>query len=325
MSNHPPKYFALVLAVALAFACAPLDAGTITYSYAGQPFTTIAPGYACPPVCNVTGSFTVAQTLGPNLTLAEIIPASFALSSGGVTLTDTVYGPDSGGLFVSTDSGGSLVGWTWAATGPASNPSARILTQYGPDDPTYGSVTYDDVRLGDQPPPIVGPIVGINYGAPGAWSSHLDGFNGGTPNAPVLLFTGVGIAVVTGAISGQNPQDYYSFDWFGGDFSVTATMTNITDQNAAYQLSEGSLGSCTDTSSTALNSTDSFSGTIVVHNLAPGQYCVGLATADLADPNFTLNFNTPLTDAPVPEPASFVLLAVGLGALALTQRRRAVR
>jgi hypothetical protein len=61
-----------------------------TYTYTGSPFDYWPPwnGGACPPVCNVTGSFTVAQALAPNLPEFTPVNAAFAsLSSGGATLT----------------------------------------------------------------------------------------------------------------------------------------------------------------------------------------------------------------------------------------------
>ena len=67
------------------------------------------------------------------------------------------------------------------------------------------------------------------------------------------------------------------------------------------------------------DSGDSFSGTISNNNLAAGNYCIGIAANNPADPMYSLTFNTPTTA--MPEPSTFVMLLGGLGIGALRRRR----
>ena len=76
----------IVLASVFSTVSAPLRAQT-TYFYNGNPFTAFAGGLSCPPECHITGSFTVAQPLAPNLNQVTITPISFRFTDGNVTLT----------------------------------------------------------------------------------------------------------------------------------------------------------------------------------------------------------------------------------------------
>ena len=80
----------------------------VVYTYQGNAFNTYPTGLSCPPVCRVTGSFTLAAALAPNLDLAAITPSSFAISAAGTTLTDHVPGDSS--LAISTDGTGTIIG-----------------------------------------------------------------------------------------------------------------------------------------------------------------------------------------------------------------------
>jgi len=170
-------YLLAILLTAGPYAC-PARAD-ITYTYIGNAFN-IFPDLAvgCPPVCNVTGSFTVAQALAPDLSLAPITPDSFSITSGGVTLTDGV--PQDTGLQVSTDSSGAIFNWDWVVSGPANAPIARILTE------NTSALVGDDVRLssyGALPPPLYGRRVGQVSNDPGTWRATPD------PSAVMLLST----------------------------------------------------------------------------------------------------------------------------------------
>ncbi len=57
-------------------------------------------------------------------------------------------------------------------------------------------------------------------------------------------------------------------------------------------------GGCSGGRTATLNSSDSFTGTIAIANLAPGYYCVGIDANSSNDPAFALTFNTPVTGAP---------------------------
>ena len=137
-------------------------------------------------------------------------------------------------------------------------------------------------------------------------------FQGGLSSAPVPLPSGQLVGDVTGTISDDAPQDYYSFYWNGGAFSATATI-NGASSDASYLFSEGVAGSCYSGASQPLNSGGGFTGTIAT-NLAAGQYCIGIEAGGGEDPPYDLTFNTPVTGQ-VPEPSGFVLLSIGLAAM----------
>jgi hypothetical protein len=144
-------------------------------------------------------------------------------------------------------------------------------------------------------------------------------FQGGLSSAPVGLPAGQLVSGITGSIGGSGSQDYYSFDWAGGLFSATASITGAPG-GASYLFSAGAAGSCGSGTSATLNSGDSFASTIET-NLASGQYCIGISTDGLDDPNFALTFNTPVTDQ-APEPSGFVLLSIGLGMAGVLRLRK---
>jgi hypothetical protein len=131
------------------------------------------------------------------------------------------------------------------------------------------------------------------------------GFQGGTSAAPAVL-PGSIVAVVTGSISGQGSQNYYSFQWSGGAFSATASITGASN-SASYLFSVGTTGSC-NSANIALASGNSFTGSIPLPNLAPGQYCIGIDADNSNDPAFTLTFNTPV------QGVTFFTGAVSVGA-----------
>ncbi len=86
----------------------PVVAST-TYNITGNPFTFFSGSAACPPDCNIIGSFTLAQPLAPNLSLATITPTAFSFSVGPNVLTQN----SAAATFndVSTDASGNITGW----------------------------------------------------------------------------------------------------------------------------------------------------------------------------------------------------------------------
>jgi hypothetical protein len=60
-----------------------------TYTYTGNPFTAFSGTDACPPVCSLSGSFTVATPLGDNFAPAFLTLESFSFTDGGFTFTPT--------------------------------------------------------------------------------------------------------------------------------------------------------------------------------------------------------------------------------------------
>jgi hypothetical protein len=161
-------------------AAKPAHSGVI-YTYTGNQFNDFRNGGSCPPTCNVTGSFVVAQPLPANLPETIITPLSFSITAGSTTLTDGE--PADTVLWVTTDASSMISTWSWQVVGPAANPSARILTQNVP------RAVFDSVRFGNQPPPLVGPIAALIQDDAGTWSVQ-------TPEPGGCLLIGGGMLAI---------------------------------------------------------------------------------------------------------------------------------
>lgn len=147
---------------------------------------------------------------------------------------------------------------------------------------------------------------------------------GASSSTPALLPSGEPVAEVSGTIGGQDTQDYYTFLWTGGAFSASASITGA-DAGASYLFSEGAEGGCSSGGTATLNSADSFTTTISVADLAPGQYCIGIDANNANDPAFALTFNTPVDGTATPEPSYCVLLSIGLAAIGVIHLRKRSR
>lgn len=156
---------------------------TTTYYYTGNPFNDFRNGGACPPTCSVTGSFTVATPLAPDLPLTLITPISFRLSAGLMTLVDG--DPANTSLEVSTDDSGAISTWSWVVLGPEASISARILTENQP------GLAADSVHFGNTPP-FAGPLAAEVLNDPGTWSD--------TPEPRYPISVGVGVLLILGEI-----------------------------------------------------------------------------------------------------------------------------
>lgn len=152
-----------------------------------------------------------------------------------------------------------------------------------------------------------------------AFAPELTNFQGGPSSAPVALDLPE-VGEVTGTIGGQGTEDYYLFQWAGGAFSATGSITGTPNSGASYLFSEGAVGSCSSGGSGTLDSGDSFTSTIAFANLAPGEYCIGIDANNSNDPTFAINFNTPV--AGTPEPTSVIFMSTMLLGIAFVQRKR---
>ncbi len=80
--------FSLLLSLVVLSLARPASADE-TYTYTGNPFSTFSGTDACPPVCGLSGSFTVATPLGDNFAPAFLTVESFSFTDGGFTFTPT--------------------------------------------------------------------------------------------------------------------------------------------------------------------------------------------------------------------------------------------
>jgi hypothetical protein len=89
-------------------------ADSVTYSYVGNAYNQSGGTFACPPVCGITGSFTVAAPLTPDANY-YFTPLSFSFKDG---LTD--FTPSDVSAFgVVTNSLSQIIGWNmeWLTPG----------------------------------------------------------------------------------------------------------------------------------------------------------------------------------------------------------------
>jgi hypothetical protein len=159
-------------------------------------------------------------------------------------------------------------------------------------------------------------------------TATLIAFQGGSSSTPALLPSGQPVGAVTGTIGGLGTEDYYSFLWPGGTFIATASISDAPNAGASYLFSEGVAGSCDSGGTATLSSSNNFTNTIEISNLAPGPNCIGIDATSLNDPAFTLTFDTPVTGSQTPEPSDLALLPIGLcmiGVIGLTRRSRKAR
>lgn len=139
---------------------------------------------------------------------------------------------------------------------------------------------------------------------------------GGGQADPTPLPTGT-VTGIAGQIGPGSNQQFYSFDWQGGLFSATASMSGATpDQAFQFMLAGMGMPAMT----TKLLDENYFMGTLAA-TLAPGRYSIGLFGVVREDPAFTIRFDTPVSSA-VPEPAAWLLLLLGAGATGGMVRRR---
>jgi hypothetical protein len=116
-SNEAWRRFALLVRVftaalvflTLVIGFAPsATADSFTYSYVGNAYSQFGGTFACPPVCGITGSFTVAAALFPGAKF-YFSPLSFSFTDGKTVLTPSDV-TRSDFSFV-TDGFGHIVGW----------------------------------------------------------------------------------------------------------------------------------------------------------------------------------------------------------------------
>src|ERR1035437_4598424 len=110
----------VLIAGALCTALVP-TAHAQTYTYQGYPFTQFTAGAACPPDCSVSGYFTVAGPLPPNVNacLVPVTPLQFSFTDGSVTIDNHSGDFYCNALFA--DSSGNIFYWYFQVHNPSND------------------------------------------------------------------------------------------------------------------------------------------------------------------------------------------------------------
>lgn len=164
------------------------------YTYTGNLFTVFSGLDVCPPVCNISGSFTLASPLATNLPFETITPIAFGFTDGSVTVTEGA--PEQGGRFeVATDSSGNINFWEIAlGSGQPFGPGVctsldTVRDPVGlPQDNSISAVCSTDAPIGTA-------LVNAN---PGRWSSSA------TPEPVTLIFGVIGLLGIAGTVLRRN-------------------------------------------------------------------------------------------------------------------------
>jgi hypothetical protein len=159
----------------------------VTYTYTGNPFTTlVTDGPTSPPQLYTTtdfvsGSFVLPSPLAANLNDGFVSPTSFHFSDGVQTISDSNVFPLSRVFEFSTDASGKIVAWTVNLGSITPSIDAQILTSTSlfPGPPPSGPVDLgEQILCGPNPLPfgcVLGGdpfyrIDGIVNGSPGTWA-----------------------------------------------------------------------------------------------------------------------------------------------------------
>jgi hypothetical protein len=170
------KFAGLTVCAFVVLVCTVAPAA-VTYGYVGNRFDQWGQGYQCPPVCNVDGSFTLAQPLASNLPeFTPVTPISMTLESGGVSLT--LANVAQYHITLSTDGSGNIGYFSLFMYGDPG--TSRIVAQ----NTSITGGTFDDIHYIDTNGNL-GPIAGIVRDNPGTWSVVVN-----TPEPSSLLLFG---------------------------------------------------------------------------------------------------------------------------------------
>lgn len=170
----------LVMLCGLACLAPLLQAGSITYTYTGNPYTFLD-GFVCTqPLCGIQGSLTLAAPLAANLSHALVSPSSFNFTDGADTYTqDNVLTPT---FSFTTDAAANIIGWSIIVQ----TPTTWTHTFAGPGF-AYAEDTTQVTYAG---------IVPYVYYNPGTWTSS--GMTSETPEPGTWALLGSGVLVLLG-------------------------------------------------------------------------------------------------------------------------------
>jgi hypothetical protein len=163
------------------------------YTYTGNPFTVFSGLDVCPPVCNISGSFTLASPLATNLPFEAITPTAFSFTDGSVTITE---GASEGGRFeVATDSGGNISFWE-IALGSGQPFGPGVCTSLDTVRDPVGSPQDNSISVSCSSEAFIG--VALVNANPGRWSSS------NVPEPGTFILVGIGLLGIAGTVLRRN-------------------------------------------------------------------------------------------------------------------------
>lgn len=174
------------LAMGLCLFAASARADTV-YTYTGNPFTVFSGLDVCPPVCSISGSFTLVSPLAANLPFAAITPTAFSFTDASITLTG------GGSRFeVATDSVGDISFWEIALGGQVGDVCTSLDSVR---DPT-GAPQDNSLSASCSSGALTGiALVNAN---PGRWSSSS------VPETGTFILVGIGLLGIAGTVLRRN-------------------------------------------------------------------------------------------------------------------------
>jgi hypothetical protein len=287
---------------------------------------------------SISGDFTatvqssVTNTGGTNFGAST--PLGYAevgtYSAGGVLSTNFNYGPSNGSQIVINGPsvsphqlteqlsrmGDTLTGWVTVGSTQTQIFSVASTTFVGPENLAVSA-------FGGPGSTFSGTFTNLTVTtfAPTA----VTGVNGGTASQPVALPANT-ICSVTGNV-GSAPA-FFSFYWQGGTFQAQVGVpfpTQVLPSEAVeFELCGGaSCGSVIETA--VANLGDGWQSSLSGY-LAPGYYTTEVILQGAVDPEYSVDFTTPVVGGSipgaVPEPSTWAMLLIGFAAVGFMAYRR---
>lgn len=123
---------------------------------------------------------------------------------------------------------------------------------------------------------------------------------------------------ISGVLQPMDPIDVFKF-FHPPDPILPGDPMDVTADWNDPALSDALFFALFDATGTTLIAQAGADGNIFISNLASGDYLVAVSTSSIADPEYTITFNTPVAFA-APEPAPLALLLAGTLGLAFARR-----